>query len=116
MKNFPDHYSEIQQLISALGEELPGPMAGFAQLHKASTTEGVLSTKTKELAALGMAITVRCDGCITYHVHDALEAGAVREEILEIIGVAIMMGGGPAVIYGIEAYEALNQFTESVAS
>lgn len=116
MKNFPDHYSEIQRLISALSEELPGPMAGFAQLHKATTTEGALSTKTKELAALGMAITVHCDGCITYHVHDALKAGALRAEILEIIGVAVLMGGGPAVIYGIEAYEALNQFSESAGA
>lgn len=114
MKNFPDHYNEIQRLISTLSEELPGPMGGFAQLHKAVTTEGALSTKTKELAALGMAITVRCDGCIAFHVHDALKAGASREEVLEIIGVAIMMGGGPAVIYGIEAYEALNQFIESI--
>jgi len=41
----------------------------------------------------------RTDGCIAYHVHDALKAGASRPDILETIGVAIMMGGGPALMY-----------------
>jgi alkylhydroperoxidase/carboxymuconolactone decarboxylase family protein YurZ len=51
-----------------------------------------------------------CDGCIAYHVHDALKAGASRKELLETIGVAIMMGGGPALMYGCAALEALDQF------
>jgi alkylhydroperoxidase/carboxymuconolactone decarboxylase family protein YurZ len=43
-------------------------------------------------------------------VHDALKAGATRKEIVEAIGVAVLMGGGPATVYGAEAFEALNQF------
>jgi alkylhydroperoxidase/carboxymuconolactone decarboxylase family protein YurZ len=43
-------------------------------------------------------------------VHDALRAGATRKAILETIGVAILMGGGPAAMYGAEAFEALVQF------
>lgn len=62
------------------------------------------------MIALGIAITVRCDGCIAYHVHDSLQAGSSSEEILETIGVAVMMGGGPSVVYGCEAMEALDQF------
>lgn len=72
--------------------------------------DGVLSAKVKELIALGIAITVRCDGCIAFHVHDALEAGASRKEVAETIGVAVLMGGGPSVVYGSEALEALEQF------
>jgi len=60
--------------------------------------------------ALGIGIAARCDGCIAYHVHDALRAGATRKEIVETIGVAIMMGGGPATMYGAQAFEALEQF------
>jgi AhpD family alkylhydroperoxidase len=56
------------------------------------------------------SIAARCDGCIAYHVHDALKAGATRKEIVETIGVAVLMGGGPATVYGAEAFEALNQF------
>ncbi|MCB9073157.1 MAG: carboxymuconolactone decarboxylase family protein [Bdellovibrionaceae bacterium] len=84
-------------------------MSGFGQLHAAATVQGALCTKTKELIALAIAITVRCDGCITYHVHDALESGATAEEIAETIGVAILMGGGPSVVYGIEAMQAVQQ-------
>lgn len=71
-----------------------------------------MTTKTKELIALGIAITVRCDGCIAFHVKDALASGVSSEEIMETIGVLVMMGGGPALIYGCEAMEALRQFSE----
>ena len=59
---------------------------------------------------MAIGISVHCDGCIAYHVHDALNAGATREEVVETIGVALMMGGGPSVVYGCEALEALEQF------
>ncbi|MBC6995122.1 carboxymuconolactone decarboxylase family protein [Lewinella lacunae] len=86
-------------------------MQGFGALHRASTADGALNAKTKELIALGVAIAVRCDGCIAFHVHDALQAGASRAEIMETIGVAVLMGGGPALMYGCEAEEALQQFS-----
>ena len=85
-------------------------MEAFTHLHKAATADGAVSRKTKELIALGVAMTVNCDGCIAYHVKDALEAGATRDEIVETIGVVVMMGGGPAVVYGCQALEALDQF------
>ncbi len=109
-KNHPEHYEHLRNLMGKLGKKIPGPMGGFGELHKASVSEGALTTKIKELIALGIAITVRCDGCIAFHVHDALRAGASHEEIAETIGVAVLMGGGPAVMYGCEAYEAMEQF------
>lgn len=109
-KNYPEHYNHLVGLMSKLGKGIPGPMGGFSQLHKATVSAGALDTKTKELIALGIAITIRCDGCIAFHVHDALKAGATKEEIAETIGVAVLMGGGPSVMYGCEAYEAMEQF------
>ena len=109
-KQYPAYYDQLKKLMNTLGKEIPGTMAGFGQLHKQSMTEGALSAKTKELIALAIAITVRCDGCIAYHVHDALVAGATRAEIVESIGVAILMGGGPSTVYGSEALEAMDQF------
>src|SRR3974390_890454 len=44
-----------------LGRELPSPMGGFANLHKAAASKGTLDTKTKELIALGIAVAIRCD-------------------------------------------------------
>ena len=110
MKNYPEYYEHLKQLMGELGGEIPGPMGGFGRLHQSAVSDGVLSAKVKELIALGIAITVRCDGCIAFHVHDALEAGAAHQEIMETIGVAVLMGGGPSVVYGSEALEALAQF------
>lgn len=108
--NFPEHYDHMRELMGKLGKANPATMKCFAQLHEVNGCDGVLSAKSKELIALGIAIAVHCDGCIAFHVHDALKAGASREEIAEAIGVAILMGGGPSVMYGCEALEAMEQF------
>jgi len=112
MKNHPKNYEALVSSMRNLGADIPETMSAFSELHKSGTAEGALSKMTKELIALGIAITVRCDGCIAFHVSDALKAGASRAEIVETIGVAIMMGGGPSVVYGCEAFEALKQFEE----
>lgn len=109
-KDFPQHYEHMRTLMGQLGKEVPATMGAFSQLHKAGASDGALSAKHKELIALGIAIAVHCDGCIAFHVHDALAAGATRAEIAETIGVAVLMGGGPSVMYGCEALEALTQF------
>jgi len=109
-KQFPEYYKHLRGLLTKLGKDLPGPMGTFAQLHKQAVSEGALTAKVKELIALAIAIAARCDGCIAFHTHDALKAGASRQEIAEAIGVAVLMGGGPAVMYGAEALAAFEQF------
>jgi AhpD family alkylhydroperoxidase len=109
-KDYPRLHKELEQYISKLGIDILATMSGFGVLHKNAMADGALPARMKELLALGIAVAVRCDGCIAYHVRDALQAGASRSEIAETIGVAVLMGGGPALIYGAEAYEALNQF------
>lgn len=107
---YPEYYERLQKLSGKLAKELRSPVSAFAQLNGAATAEGALSTKIKQLMALAIGVTVRCDGCIAYHVHDAIRAGATRQEIMETIGVAILMGGGPARVYACEVLEALDQF------
>ena len=102
---------DLEQGLGRLGRELPGPMSGFARLHRKATADGALTSSVKEMMALAISIVVGCEGCIAYHVHDAIEAGASREELLEAIGVAILMGGGPGSIYATHAREAIDQFT-----
>lgn len=108
--DFPARRSELQAQMLRLGREIPATMGGFASLHKAATTGGALDTKAKELIALGIAVAVRCESCISFHVHDALSAGATHAEILDALGVAVLMGGGPAAMYACDALTALEQF------
>nr|WP_321230179.1 carboxymuconolactone decarboxylase family protein [uncultured Psychroserpens sp.] len=110
IKDYSKNYNDLTKLMGELETKIPATMKGFNDLHKVSTAEGRLPSKIKELIALGIAIVVRCDGCIAFHVYDALKAGATSEEILETIGVGILMGGGPALVYGCEAMQALEQF------
>ena len=93
-----------------MGQDLPGPMSGFARLHRKSIEDGALSRKVKEMMAVAISIVVGCEGCIAYHVHDAVEAGATRAELLEAVSVGLMMGGGPGSIYAAQALEAIDQF------
>ncbi len=112
-KKYPETYDRLIGLMGKLGKELGGTMAGFGQLHKQALADGALSTKIKELMTLAISITARCEGCIAAHVRAALRAGATPQEITESIGVAIYMGGGPAMVYGCEALDALEQFQAS---
>ena len=114
--NYTKYHEHLEERLSQLGRELPGPMTGFARLHKKAMEDGALSTKTKELMALAISIAVQCEGCIAYHVHDAVAAGATRQEVLETIGVAIMMGGGPASMYAAHTLDAVEQFMPQVAT
>lgn len=83
--------------------------AAFRELVKATGTDGAVSHRHKELIALGIAIATRCEGCIAFHTRALVRLGATRAEILETIGVAIEMGGGPASVYGAAALECYDQ-------
>jgi AhpD family alkylhydroperoxidase len=110
---YPELRDHLRSTMRKLAREAPGDTFGaFGKLHKEALAEGVLSARVKELMCVAIGITVRCDGCLAFHVHGALRAGATRKEVVETIGVALMMGGGPSSIYGARALEALDQFEE----
>ena len=72
--------------------------------------DGALSTKQKELIALGIAVCATCDYCIAIHVKKCFGAGATREETAEACAVAILMGGGPALTYSTFVAKAIEEF------
>ena len=103
-------HKHLEERLAQLGRELPGPMSGFARLHRKAVEDGALSGKTKELMAVAISIAVHCEGCVAFHVHAALAAGATRPELLETIGVAILMGGAPASVYAGHTLDAMDKF------
>jgi AhpD family alkylhydroperoxidase len=92
-----------------LRRAIPEVLSGFAQLSQAAMSDGELDRKTKELIALAIAITRECDGCIAAHAKGAARQGATRTEVAEMIGVTIMMNGGPGTVWGPRALEAYDQ-------
>jgi AhpD family alkylhydroperoxidase len=114
--NYTEKYTKIRESMGAYGKASPSVMKSFQGLHHAAGCDGVLDAKTKELIALSIAVVVRCDGCIAFHVHEAIKAGAKREEIIEALDVAVLMGGGPALMYVLEAMDALDQFETQLSA
>jgi len=112
MKNYSKIAAEYHEGMGELAKENPGPVKAFSDLVGAATRDGVLSTKVKELIAFSIAITVRCDGCIAAHASAVHKAGATRQEVAEMIGVALLMGGGPSSVYGVEAMRAYDAFSK----
>lgn len=106
--NWTDFVTETNAEMAALRKAIPDPAAAFAQLAKTSTAKGALDPKVKELMALAIGITERCDGCIAYHVKAALRHGATREEVAETIAMCVYMGGGPSMIFGAKALAAFD--------
>ena len=109
MANYSEQAKAVFDFVGTLSKENPGIAEGFAKMHKTTGQDGALNAKHKELIALGIAISIRCEGCIACHVGDALKAGATQEEIVETIGVAVLMGGGPSVVYGDKTYKAMKE-------
>ena len=106
---------DLKEPTRSLSQATPEVWAGFAQLHKAAVADGALSAKTKELMALVIAVVKHCDGCIAYHAKAAARRGATADEVSEALGVALLMDGGTASVYGPRAWDAYREFAPSPA-
>ena len=109
-KNPQAIWDQLKRRQADIRHALPDVMKGFGELMAAAEKDGVLSHKVKELVTLGIAIAGRCDYCVVAHVAACLKAGATREEIMEVCGVAIMMGGGPSYTYTALVLDAIDAF------
>ncbi len=110
MKNYPNMVSNISTNLRVLRADAGPTMQGFSAMAQAATKPGALDRKTKELIALSIGVATRCDGCIGFHMEALVKLGASRAEIEEALGMAIYMGGGPALMYAADAIGAYEQF------
>jgi AhpD family alkylhydroperoxidase len=108
-------YREITHSVSAslakLRADIPETTQGFSALASAAMAPGALDGKTKELIALALGVASHCDACIGFHVKASIRLGATRAEIEEALGVAVYMGGGPALMYAADALAAYEEFS-----
>jgi AhpD family alkylhydroperoxidase len=111
-KSYPEITRRIGANMRVLRQDIPETMRGFSELARAATKPGALDTKTKELIALAIGVATRCDGCIGFHMDALVKLGVTREEVLETLGMAVYMGGGPSVMYAADAVLAFEQFSE----
>ena len=101
---------DFKAAMGMMNQEAAPTMQAFGGFMSEALGSGALDAKTKELIALGMAITARCVYCIGLHVDKALKAGVTHAEIIDVCKVAMVMGGGPAMTYIAEVKKALDLF------
>ncbi len=108
------HYTDV---IEALKEptrtlrHLQGDTwKGFTDMHRAAVADGVVPARMKELVALAIAVTKECEGCIAYHASAAARLGATADEGAEVLGVALLMSGGPGSVWAPKAFDAYREF------
>ena len=112
MTDYRDLMTELAGPTRELREASPEVWAGFTAMHQAAVAEGVLPARVKELIALAIAVVKQCDGCIAYHAKAAARRGATTDEVAEALGVALLMDGGPATVYGPRAWQAFQEFAD----
>jgi AhpD family alkylhydroperoxidase len=108
MLDWNAYRDQIKAAVKEISAVSPDIVKAYAGLHHANSQSTHIDKKTRELIALGVAVTLRCDGCINAHTDSAIMAGATKEEIIEALGVAIMVNAGAAMVYSARAVDAFD--------
>lgn len=106
MNDWAGYRGKLMETIGDMAKLSPATMQAFGTLDGAAGKGGHLDGKTRELIALAVAVTTRCDGCIAVHGDAALKQGATREEIAEALSVAIALNAGAALVYSARVLDA----------
>lgn len=109
-KSYPEITKEILKYIKEIKPHIPEVMQESFNLSQVSFKDGVIDRKTKEMLALAIAVATRCDGCIGFHAESLVKLGATKQELAEMLGVSIYMGGGPSLMTAADALKAFEQF------
>jgi AhpD family alkylhydroperoxidase len=109
MLDWNEYRGQLANGVKELGGLTPDTVRGYLELASAGQKKDLLGAKTRELIALAVAVTARCDGCIAVHSEAAIRHGASKEEIAETLGVAIAVNAGAALVYSTRVMDAVNQ-------
>ncbi|WP_304334143.1 carboxymuconolactone decarboxylase family protein [Conchiformibius steedae] len=105
-QNWSEHTAHVKSSFAALGKSHPKMLQAYGALEQAAAAEA-LDHKTRELIALAVAITTRCESCISVHAEAAAKAGATESEIAGALATAISLNAGAAYTYALRAIEAV---------
>lgn len=108
MLDWDKYHSQLMTQIGDIAAVSPDVVKGYSTLSQAGAKTNRLDAKTRELIALAVAVTTRCDGCIAVHSKKALENGATKEEIAEALGVAVALNAGAALVYSARVMDAIS--------
>ncbi len=102
--------ARMRQALQTLRQQYPTETQAFSYFFQKTESGTALSLKHKELINVALAVASQCDWCIGAHVKSAVQAGASRDEIVEAGFMAVIMHGGPALMYMTTLLEALDLY------
>lgn len=79
----------------------------FFNLDSNTYRDGALPTQTKELLGLVASTVLRCNDCIDYHLEQCLKSGSSKDEIIDALNVALVVGGSIVIPHLRHAVETL---------
>ena len=112
VKEFNDYRSKMNEKLLADNNKV---IKRIFNVDTNAYMEGAVDVKTKELLGLVASAVLRCDDCIKYHLETAYKNGVTKEEMMESMGIATLVGGTiviPHLRRAYEFWEALEEQTK----
>ena len=110
VQEFNEYRSKMNEKLMADNNKI---VKRIFNLDTNAYAEGALDVKTKELLGLVASTVLRCDDCIKYHLETAFNEGVTKEEMMEAMGIATLVGGTIVVPHLRRAYEFWEALEES---
>jgi len=102
--------NDIKIMMGKLQADYPIETNAFLSFMSKAEAGKALTIREKELINVGLAVAAQCEWCIAIHVQHAIGAGASRDDVIEAGFMAVVMHGGPALMYMTPLLEAVNDF------
>lgn len=102
VNEFNDYRSRMNDKILADNNKI---IKRIFNLDTNAYAEGALNVKTKELLGLVASAVLRCDDCVKYHLETCYKEGLTKEEVIEALSIATLVGGTIVVPHLRRAYE-----------
>jgi AhpD family alkylhydroperoxidase len=116
MLDWNEYRKQLAAGVKEIDQLSPDTINGYIGVSSAGQKKNLLGAKTRELIALAVAVTLRCDGCITVHTEAAIKQGASKDEIAEALGVAAAVNAGATLVYSTRVMDAFKEYPRAVSS
>ena len=110
-KNYPELLNDLSPYLKDFRTNSSDVITSFFDIKTSALKKGALDEKTKTLIALAIAVAQRCEPCLAHYTKVFIDLGGTKQELIEMLNVAVLMGGGPSVMYTAEALRAFDQFS-----
>jgi AhpD family alkylhydroperoxidase len=109
VKTVAEFRQEREQLNKIVMQYADLTIKRFYGLDSQAYREGALPQKTKEMLGLVASLVLRCDDCIQYHIIRCAEEGVSTDEVVEALGIGLVVGGSITIPHLRRALQAWDE-------